>query len=218
MQADELADQPTRRSSISTGGAEGGWPATWITTADPTPNAAGSSPCTLHSAVDQGVCVPSASAPMGMLFLPAAVAECDTSDSIDAVVNCCGLWAEEAEQQQGATRGVLQEAAKRAWHPQVGVVGFHFHCATAWSTLCAGYHGRTSLMAVRDLNERGGLCGNETLPTLPVPILRPEFRPLQLGRLLPYLLTHLSLCCASRRHVKPSAVPCPPCTRSAPSA
>jgi hypothetical protein len=114
---------------------------------------------------------------MGMLFLLAAVAECDTSDSIDAVVNCCGLWVE-AEQQQGATRGVLQEAAKRAWHPQVGVVGFHFHCATAWSTLFAGYQGRTSLMAVRDLNERGRLCGNETLPTLPVPILRPEFRPL----------------------------------------
>jgi hypothetical protein len=125
--AGRLADQPTRRSSISTSGAEGGWPATWITTADPTPNAAGSSPCTLHSAVDQGVCVPSASAPMGMLFLLAAVAECDTSDSIDAVVNCCGLWVE-AKQQQGATRGVLQEAAKRAWHPQVG---FHFHCATA---------------------------------------------------------------------------------------
>jgi hypothetical protein len=115
-----------------------------------------------------------------------------------------------------ATRGAARDEM-RAWHPQVG-----FHSATDTTTTHKPHGCPRS-------EPEGQVCRNETLLTIspihpcPVPILRPEFRPRDhsnshggwTNSYSTYLLIYR---CASRRHVKPCAVPCPRCTRPAPSA
>jgi hypothetical protein len=139
-----------------------------VVTQHPTPNAVGSLPCTLHSALDQGVCVSLCIRTNGHGRIAAAVAGCDTTASMDALLYCCGRRvgrgrgrAAAGRESWCAARGKMRDA--KTWFN--GIPRSASGCAThGHATPVHAYKdGRTSLMAVRGLNERGSMLA-ETRP------------------------------------------------------